>query len=176
MKNQKLFQYLKYIIINILVAALISILMVRYVVSAYKIEGNSMNTMLKNHERILISKLVVKKGNLNRFDIIVFRKPDEPEKSIIKRIIGLPEEIIEIKDGEVYINSIKLHQPFLLKEENKGSRDFKPLLIRRRHYFLMGDNRKISRDSRDFGEVPLNYIYGKAFFRYWPLSRFGKIE
>lgn len=176
MKKQKLIQYIKYIIINILVAALISILMVRYVVSAYKIEGNSMNYILKDKERILISKLAVKKGDINRFDIVVFRRPDNPEKSIIKRIIGLPEEIIEIKDGDVYIDSKRLEQPFLRKERNMKSRDMNPLLIRKEHYFLMGDNRTVSRDSRDFGEVPLRYFYGKAFFRYWPLSRFGKIE
>lgn len=176
MKKQKLTQYIKYIIINILIAALVSILMVRYVVSAYKIEGTSMNFILKDQERILISKLAVKNGAIKRFDIVVFRKPDDPEKSIIKRIIGLPEEIIEIKDGDVYINSQQLEQPFLRKERYTRSRNMNPLLIRKGHYFLMGDNRTVSRDSRDFGEVPLSYIYGKAFFRYWPLSRFGKIE
>lgn len=176
MKKQKLIQYIKYIIINVLVAALISILMVRYVVSAYKIEGNSMNSTLMNRERILISKLAARKGDLQRFDIVVFRKPDEPGKSVIKRIIGLPEEIVEIVDGDIYINSKKLAQPFLSDEINPTSRNLNPLLIKKEHYFLLGDNRKVSRDSRHFGEIPLHYINGKAFFRYWPLSRFGKIE
>ena len=176
MKKQKLYQYIKYIIINILIAAIISILMVRYVVSAYKIEGNSMNPVLLDQERILISKLAVKKEDIKRFDIVVFRKPGEPGKSVIKRIIGLPEEIIEIRDGIVYIDSEKLDQSFLKHEKNTGSRDVGPLLIRKEHYFLMGDNRMVSRDSRDFGEIPLNYFYGKTLFRYWPLSRFGKIE
>ena len=176
MKKQKLYQYIKYIIINILIAAIISILMVRYVVSAYKIEGNSMNSVLINQERILISKLAVKKGDFERFDIVVFRKLGEPGKTVIKRVIGLPEEIIEIRDGDVYIDSKKLDQPFLEDEKNTGSRDSAPLLIRKEHYFLMGDNRMVSRDSRDFGEIPLGYFYGKAIFKYWPLSRFGKIE
>jgi signal peptidase I len=176
MKKQKLIQYIKYIIINVLVAALISILMVKYVVSAYKIEGNSMSSMLINEERILISKLAVKNSELNRFDIVVVRKPNEPQKTIIKRIIGMPEEIIEIVDGDVYVNSKKLDQPFLGDKKNRRSRNLNPLLIKKGNYFLLGDNRRVSRDSRHFGEVPLNHIYGKAIFRYWPISKFGKIE
>jgi signal peptidase I len=120
--------------------------------------------------------LAVNERELKRFDIVVFRKPGQPDKSVIKRIIGLPEEIIEIRDGDVYIGTEKLDQPFLEDEKNTGARDLHPLLIRKDHYFLMGDNRVVSRDSRDFGEIPLDYFYGKAIFRYWPLSRFGKIE
>ncbi|MCK4760962.1 MAG: signal peptidase I [Candidatus Aminicenantes bacterium] len=176
MKKAKLIRYLKYIIVNILIAALISILMIRYVVSAYKIEGSSMNSVLKDRERILIYKLAVKNGNIERFDIVVLRKPGNPGSSIIKRVVGLPGEVIEIKKGDVYIDSKKLPQPFLKKENNFTGIHMNPLLIRRGHYFLIGDNRKFSRDSRYFGEVPGSDILGKATFRYWPLSRLGKIE
>jgi len=178
MKDHKRKQYIKYIAINVLVAAVASILLITYVASAYKIEGNSMQSVLNDRERVIISRLAVKNGNINRFDIVVLYKPDKPGKSIIKRVIGLPGEIIAIKDGDVYINEEKLYEPYLKKEKNVMFRaiTMKPLLIRKGYYFVMGDNRTISQDSRIFGPAPGKYIYGKTIFRYWPFSRFGKIE
>lgn len=175
---RKIRQFAKYLLLNILIAAFISILLVRYVASAYKIEGNSMASVLKDQERVIISKIGVQNGNIKRFEIVVLRKPDEPDKSIIKRVIGLPGEIIEIRDGEVYIDSKKIVQPFLTEKRDTlfKSIHLSPLLIRNGHYFVIGDNRQVSIDSRSFGEVPGKYIYGRAIFRYWPLSRFGNIE
>lgn len=175
---RKFRQYAKYILINILIAALISIFLVRYVASAYKIEGNSMASALHDQERVIVSKIGVRNGSIKRFDIVVLQQPNEAHKSIIKRVIGLPGEIIEIRGGEVYIDSEKLAQPFLAGGQKSLSRDIQmvPLLIRQGHYFVIGDNRRYSIDSRNFGEVPASAIYGKAIFRYWPLSRFGRIE
>ncbi len=178
MKNQKISQYAKYILLNIIVAALATIFLVNYVAAAYKIKGDSMYSVLKDQERIIISRLALKTGAINRFDIVVLYKPNEPNKSLIKRIIGLPGELIEIKDGEVYINDKKLDQPFLAGKENPLYKkdNMKPLLIEQDHYFVMGDNRAVSQDSRNFGPVPATYIFGKTIFRYWPLSRLGKIK
>ena len=97
MKNQKISQYAKYILLNIIVAALATIFLVNYVAAAYKIKGDSMYSVLKDQERIIISRLALKTGAINRFDIVVLYKPNEPNKSLIKRIIGLPGELIEIK-------------------------------------------------------------------------------
>jgi signal peptidase I len=177
MKERKLTHYLKYIVINILVAAAVSIFLVTYVASAYKIEGNSMERALKDQERVIITKMGVK-NNINRYDIVVLYKPDEPKKSIIKRIIALPDEIVEIKQGDVYIDGKRLPEPYLpgAKDIMFRSIDMKPLLVQKNHYFVMGDNRTVSQDSRVFGPVPQEYIYGKTFLRYWPFSRFGKVE
>ncbi len=177
MKERKLKHFLKYIVINILIAAGVSIFLITYVASAYKIEGNSMERALKDQERVIITKLGVK-NNINRYDIVVLYKPDEPKKSIIKRVIGLPAEIIEIKKGDVYINGRKLHEPYLPKEKDIMFRsiNMKPLLIQEDHYFVIGDNRTVSQDSRIFGPVSREYIYGKTLLRYWPFSRFGKVE
>jgi signal peptidase I len=177
MKERKLKHYLKYIFINILIAAGVSIFLITYVASAYKIEGNSMEMALSDQERVIITKLGVK-NNIKRYDIVVLYKPDEPKKSIIKRVIGLPEEIIEIREGDVYINGRRLPEPYLLKEKDIMFRsiNMKPLLIQKDHYFIVGDNRTVSQDSRVFGPVPQKYIYGKTLLRYWPFSRFGKVE
>lgn len=177
MKKHKLKHYLKYIVINILIAAGISIFLVTYVASAYKIEGNSMERALKDQERIIVTKLGVK-NNINRYDIVVLHKPDEPKKSIIKRVIALPNEIIEIRQGDVYINGKRLPEPYLPRAKDIMFRsiNMKPLLVQKDSYFVMGDNRTVSQDSRVFGAVPQEYIYGKTFLRYWPFSRFGKVE
>ena len=177
MNERRLKHYLKYIVIDILIAAGISIFLITYVASAYKIEGNSMETVLSDHERVIISRWRVK-TNIHRYDIVVLFKPDEPRKSIIKRVIGLPGEIIEIREGEVYIDGAKLPEPYLPREKDIMFRSLrmKPLLIHEGHYFVMGDNRTISQDSRVFGPVPGKAIFGKTIFRYWPFSRFGRVE
>ena len=177
MKERKLKHYLKYIIINILIAAGVSVFLITYVASAYKIEGNSMEMALNDQERIIIAKWGVK-NNLNRYDIVVLYKPDESKKSIIKRVVGLPAEIIEIKKGDVYINGNRLIEKYLPKEKDIMFRsiNMKPLLIPPDHFFVIGDNRAVSQDSRFFGPVPKKYIYGKILLRYWPFSRFGKVD
>jgi signal peptidase I len=177
-RRSTLKRYAKYLVLDVLIAALVSILLITYVASAYKIEGNSMQTALNDQERIIISKLAARGDNFSRFDIVVLRKPDEPGKSIIKRVIGLPGEIIEIKNGDVYIDDRKLPEPYLKKKKNLMFRtiSMKPLLIREGYYFVIGDNRAVSYDSRVFGPVPGSSIYGKMILRYWPLSRFGSVE
>lgn len=178
MKNRKFKQYFKYIVVNVLVAAILSLLLINFVASAYKIRGNSMNSVLMDNERIIISKIAVHLGAIDRFDIVVLNKPNEVKKSIIKRVIGLPGETIEIKEGDVYINNKKLFQPFLNTRSDFVSRadNMRAMVIRDGFYFLMGDNRSVSHDSRSFGPIPRKSIYGKTFFRYWPLGRMGKVK
>jgi signal peptidase I len=177
MAESRFRHFVKYVVIDILLAALISFFLINYVVSAFKIEGDSMKPLLHDQERVLISKLAIKKENLRRFDIVVMYKPDEPDKSLIKRIIGLPGEIVEIRAGEVFINDKPLKEISGGDSTNAQSpADMKALLIPRGMFFVMGDNRGISFDSRQFGPVPQKYIFGKAFFRYWPFARFGRIE
>jgi signal peptidase I len=178
MAANRLKHFFKYVVIDIMLAALISFFLINYVVSAYKVEGDSMKPLLRDQERILISKLAINRKNLHRFDIVVLFKPDEPDKSLVKRIVGLPEEIIEIRAGDVYINDKPLKQT--LNSDNpeamKAPDDMKALLIPQGMFFVMGDNRLISLDSRQFGLVPQKYIFGKAFFRYWPFASIGKIK
>jgi signal peptidase I len=176
MAESRFKHFVKYVVIDILLAALISFFLINYVVSAFKIDGDSMEPQLRARERVLISKLAVRRGNLHRFDIVVTYKPDEPDKSLIKRIIGMPGEIIEVRGGDVLINDKPLKQSFAGGPAGMSPADMKALLIPRGMYFVMGDNRGVSFDSRLFGPVPEKYIFGKAFFRYWPPAVMGKIE
>lgn len=178
MAVERLKHFLKYILIDIILAALLSFALINYVVSAYRVEGDSMRPILRDGDRIFISKFNVREKSLKRFDIVVFYRPDEPEKSLVKRIVGLPGEIIEIRNGGLFVNYELIRQPFQAAEPSsaKSVPDFTPLLIPRGHYYVMGDNRSVSHDSRLFGPVPQKYIFGRVFFRYWPFERFGKVE
>jgi signal peptidase I len=172
-------RFLKYMLIDVFLAALLAYFLINYVVSAYRVDGDSMQPLLRDADRILIAKLAVRRGDVERFDVVVFYRPDEPEKSLIKRVIGLPGEIVELRDGEVYVNDQPLKQPFYGDDDGGRSRalqDLKPLLIPRGHYFVLGDNRPVSLDSRHFGPVPEKYIFGKAVYRYWPFADLGRFE
>lgn len=175
MAESRFKHFVKYVLIDILLAALISFFLINYVVSAFLIEGDSMRPLLREQERVLISKLAVRRGHLRRFDLVVFFKPDEPDKSLIKRVIGMPGEVIEIRGGQVLVNDRPLEQPFADSAAPPAD-DMEALLIPRGTYFVMGDNRQVSFDSRLFGPVPQKYIYGKAFFRYWPPAVMGRVR
>lgn len=178
MLDSKFKRYFKTICIHIMVAAIVVFLLVNYVASPVKIVGRSMFPVLNDQERIIISKIGLNDNHIKRFDIIVFSNPHEKGKRFIKRVMGLPGETIAIRDGEIYIDSLKIRQTFISEKmsDNFRSVNMKPLKIPQDSYFLIGDNRQISRDSRTFGVIPHANILGKAIFRYWPLSRFGTIR
>lgn len=146
------------------------------------VEGSSMVPQLHDGERLLVNKLVYYKwnsvswGHLERGDIVVFWYPSDPDKSYVKRIIGLPGETVEIRGGHVYIDGRLLNEPYLEADHNKNLRESMIKTVDDHYYFVMGDNRDNSSDSRIWGLVPEKYIYGKAFFRYWRPSDAGFLE
>ncbi len=105
-----------------------------------------------------------------RGDIVVFWYPDDPSKSYIKRVIGLPGDRVEIIDGRVNVNGRDLQESYLDPQLNVARPNRPPVYVKPGYYFVMGDNRDNSSDSRIWGLVPKKYIYGKALFRYWPLT------
>lgn len=145
------------------------------------VEGTSMLPMLHDGERLLVNKMVyydiesVSWGHLERGDIVVFWFPKEPEKSYVKRIIGLPGEIVEIREGRVFIDGRELPEPYLDPEYNRSMATYPPRRIEEHYYFVMGDNRDNSSDSRYWGTVPEKYIFGRAFFRYWKPADIGPL-
>jgi signal peptidase I len=151
-------------------------LLVVFVVQPVKVEGTSMLPRLHDGERIFVNKLIYYGlPQLKRGDIVVFWFPDDPSKSYIKRIIGLPGETIEIREGRIYIRSQGgreqlLEEPYLDPQRNLSRANKAPEEVKPHYYYVMGDNRDASSDSRYWGLVPEKYIYGKALFRYWPLG------
>ena len=113
---------------------------------------------------------------LERGDVIVFWYPNDPDKSYVKRIVGLPNETVEVRNGKVIINGQELNESYLDPQYNTLGQSLAPTLVKDHYYFVMGDNRDNSSDSRSWGLVPEKYIYGKALFRYWPLSSVGMIS
>ena len=162
---------------DLIFAVMLMILFVVFVVQPVKVEGTSMLPRLHDGERIFVNKLVYYHlPPLSRGDIVVFWYPDDPDKSYIKRVIGLPGELIEIRDGVIYINGQELKEPYLEPSRNVARLNHSPMLIKPHYYFVAGDNRDQSYDSRSWGLVPEKYIYGKALFRYWPLSQASAIR
>lgn len=156
-------------------AAITAILIVVFVVQPVKVEGTSMLPQLENGERIFVNKFIYSFDSIHRGDIVVFWYPDNPSQSFIKRVIGLPGDTIKVVNGHVFINDRPYNEPYLSRDRTQQLYNFGPEKVKQYHYFVMGDNRDASNDSRAWGEVPEKYIYGKAMFRYWPLSSFGSI-
>ena len=167
---------------DIFLIVVVFILFGVFFVQPVVVEGTSMLPELKDGERLLVNKLVYYKiqsvswGHIERGDIVVFWFPNDPDKSYVKRVIGLPGETVELRNGKVYINGVELNEDYIDVEHNQSLPSWPPKKVEEHHYFVMGDNRDNSSDSRYWGLVPEKYIYGKAFFRYWRPSSAGFLE
>ena len=172
------FKLVRDIFLIIVVFILFGVFFVQPVV----VEGTSMLPQLHDGERLLVNKLVYYKiksvswGHIERGDIVVFWFPNDPDKSYVKRVIGLPGETVELRNGKVYVDGKELPETYLDEEHTQSAPPPMTKKVDDHHYFVMGDNRDNSSDSRYWGLVPEKYIYGKAFFRYWKPSNIGFIE
>jgi len=167
---------------DIILIVAVFILLGVFVAQPVVVEGTSMLPQLHDGERLLVNKMVYYKfqsvgwGHLERGDIVVFWYPHDPDKSYVKRVIGLPGETVELRSGKVFIDGQELNEPYLDTEHNRSLPNFQSKKVDEYYYFVMGDNRDNSSDSRYWGLVPEKYIYGKAFFRYWKPSEIGFLE
>ena len=162
---------------DLVFALMVAVLIVVFVVQPVKVEGTSMLPRLHDGERIFVNKLVYYNlPRIERGDIVVFWYPDDPEKSYIKRVIGLPGETVEVREGRILVNNRELSEPYLDPRLNVARRTTTPVVVKPHYYFVMGDNRDNSFDSREWGLVPEKYVYGKALFRYWPLAEMSVIS
>jgi signal peptidase I len=153
---------------------LLALLMV-FIIQPVKVEGTSMLPYLHDGERIFVNKLIYYDEyrwapKVYRGDIVVFWFPEDPTKSYIKRVIGLPGDTVEVHEGHVRVNGKELDEVYLDPQLNMSHASRPPTYVKPGYYFVMGDNRDNSSDSRIWGLVPKKYIYGKALFRYWPVS------
>lgn len=159
---------------DLLIAIGLALVIIVFLYQPVKVEGTSMAPLLSDQERIFINKFVYRFEPIERGDVVVFWYPLDRSKSFIKRIIGLPGEKVEIHQGVVYVNGRAIQEPYVPPQYEDLS-DFGPIRVPRGSYFVMGDHRISSNDSRVFGPVASKYIYGRAVFAYWPVDHFGSL-
>lgn len=160
---------------DLVISLAISAFIIIFLYQPVKVEGTSMMPGLDDQERIFINKFVYRLEPIERGDIVVFRYPRDPSKSYIKRVIGLAGDHVRIESGRVYVNGQRLYEPYV-PSVYADQRSYPEVVVPPHHYFLLGDHRTMSDDSRDFGPVDARYIYGKAVFGYWPIDKMGTVR
>src|SRR3989442_6748042 len=160
---------------DLLIAIGLALVIIVFLSQPVKVEGTSMAPLLSDQERIFINKFVYRFEPIERGDVVVFWYPLDRSKSFIKRVIGLPGEYIEVRQGRVLVNGKRLMEPYV-PPQFADSGSYGPITVPVDEYFVMGDHRVSSHDSRMFGPVENKYIYGKAAFAYWPVDHFGSIS
>lgn len=177
MKTEAMLRNLVYWARDLILSVIIALVIILFFFQPVKVEGTSMLPVLADQERLFINKVVYRFGlaEVNRFDLVVFWFPGDPSKSYIKRVIGLPGDTIEIKNGKVLVNGNAIQEPYLV-EAFRDRSSLAPIKVPESSYFVLGDHRNASNDSRTWGPVPSAAIYGRAAFVYWPLDRMGTVH
>jgi signal peptidase I len=160
---------------DILISLAVSAFFIIFLYQPVKVEGTSMMPTLQDQERVFINKFVYKLEPIERGDVIVFRYPRDPAKSYIKRVIAVAGDHVKIVDGVVFVNGHRLREPYV-PEVYEDVRSYPEVIVPSHAYFVLGDHRNLSNDSRDFGPVDEDFIYGKAVFGYWPVAKLGTLR
>jgi signal peptidase I len=153
----------------------VSVFIILFLYQPVRVEGTSMVPMLQDQDRLFINKLAYRMGEVRHSDVVVFHYPRDLTKSYIKRVIALPGDRLRIEHGRVYVNGIQLSEPYV-PARYADERSQPEMTVPSSEYFVMGDHRSISSDSRDFGTVDRSLIYGKASFVYWPFDQAGVVH
>jgi signal peptidase I len=160
---------------DLLIAATASVLIIIFLYQPVRVEGTSMLPRLEDSDRVFVNKLVYRISSIERGDVVVFHYPRNPEQSYIKRVIALPGDRLRIDHGVVWLNGKTLMEPYV-PDEYQDSESMGEIVVPIDSYFVMGDHRCISWDSRKFGPVERSFIYGKAVFVYWPTRDAGVVQ
>jgi signal peptidase I len=160
---------------DLLVSIAISLFIILFLYQPVRVEGTSMLPMLEDQDRLFINKFVYHFEDIHRGDVVVFLYPQDHSKSYIKRVIALPGDDLRIDHGTVSVNGVVLKEDYV-PFNYEDDRSQPEMTIPKGEYFVMGDHRSISSDSRDFGPVPGSLIYGKAAFVYWPMDQAGVVH
>ena len=150
-------------------AAVYATLIVTFGFQVARVDGLSMAPTLEDHDRLIVNKLVYELGEPRPGDIVMLYYPLNPEKMFVKRVIAREGDTVRIVDGRVYVNDVPLHDEYV-PAEFRSHDDWGPQVIQQGYYFVMGDHRNNSSDSRHWGPVPKKYIVGKVKVRWWPLQ------
>lgn len=140
-----------------------------------EVRGSSMEPGIHDHDRIVIDHLSYLVGDVQRGDVVVLRYPLDPSLDYIKRVVGLPGDEVSIARGEVRVNGELLEEPYVAPSSIEPWTTLRAR-VRPGHYFVLGDNRRRSSDSREFGQVPYEYLRGRVRFRLWPVGRVGLVR
>ncbi len=175
MKEQRFLPMLAGWARDLAVSLAISAFIIVFLYQPVKVEGTSMLPGLVDQERIFINKFVYHLEPIERGDVVVFRYPADPNKSYIKRVIAVGGDRVRIDEGRVYVNGRRMRENYV-PTQFRDDRSYPETVIPEDSYFLLGDHRSSSSDSRDFGPVERQYIYGKAVFVYWPVARLGLLR
>ena len=161
---------------DLMVSVLIAAVVILFLYQPVRVEGTSMMPGLIDQERIFINKFAYRFGfsDIRRGDTVVFWYPGDPSKSFIKRVIGEPGDRVQVTEGRVSVNGVELNEPYV-PDVYRDQISTPPRVVARDEYYVLGDHRSSSNDSRMWGTVPRRYIYGKASFVYWPLDRMGAL-
>ena len=149
-------------------AAVYATLIVTFGFQVARVEGQSMAPTLADQDRLIVNKLAYRIGDPRRGDIVMLYYPVNPEKSFVKRVIAEENDVVRIVDGRVYVNDVPLRDDYV-PPEFRSHDDFGPLVVQEGYYFVMGDHRNNSSDSRHWGLVPKKYIIGRVQVRWWPV-------
>jgi signal peptidase I len=160
---------------DLLFSAAASLLIITFLYQPVRVEGTSMLPRLEDQDRLFINKFVYRFSAIEHGDVVVFHYPLDQQKSYIKRIIAVPGDRLRIDRGQVYVNGKPLSEPYI-PEEFRDVRSYDAMVIPKDEFFVMGDHRSISSDSREFGPVKRELIYGKAAFVYWPRQDVGVVH
>jgi signal peptidase I len=162
---------------DLVFSVILAIIVILFLYQPVKVEGTSMMPTLVDQERIFINKFVYRLhfGKIDRGDTVVFWFPGDPSKSYIKRVIAVPGDRVEVDRGMVIVNGQSLVESYV-PEEYRDQSSMASRTVPAEEYFVLGDHRSSSNDSRAWGMVPRRYIYGKAVFIYWPIEKMGLLR
>jgi signal peptidase I len=162
---------------DLAVSVLFAVILIVFIYQPVKVEGTSMMPSLTDQERIFINKFTYRFGigNIERGDMVVFWFPLDKTKSYIKRVVGLPGDRVEIDNGAVIVNGRRLNEEYV-PDEYRDHNSYPEVEVAANQYYVLGDHRSSSNDSRAWGTVPRSFIYGKAVFVYWPLDKMGRVK
>src|ERR1700722_7660574 len=160
---------------DLVISLAISAFIIIFLYQPVKVEGVSMMPSLEDQERIFVNKFVYRLEPIERGDVVVFRYPPDPSKRYIKRVIGVAGDHIRIDGGQVYVNGEALDEGYV-PPAYTDARSYPEITVPPDSYFVLGDHRSMSSDSREFGAVNQTFIYGKAVFGYWPMDKLGRVR
>ncbi|MGA3023557.1 MAG: signal peptidase I [Bryobacteraceae bacterium] len=161
---------------DLALSVVIAVMVILFLYQPVKVEGTSMMPALVDQERIFINKFIYHSlWSIERGDMVVFWYPRDPSKSYIKRVIGIPGDRVAIERGTVIVNGARLQEAYVPPEYH-DQQSMAAMVVQPDEYFVLGDHRSSSNDSRAWGTVPRHYIYGKAVFVYWPLDKLGLLK